>query len=325
MHAPWAKSISGESLESRAHAIIAIVFLALLGGVLFAAAMWMHHSTPSGKLYDVLSPYSVNGLTVQAPVRFKGVRVGEVKSISFDPNNPRLVRVRVSIDSKTPITHATFAELEPQGVTGLSYLSLSDAGTDYAPLEARPGQVPAIPMHPSFIEVLSRNGESLVNQGNELALRMNDLLDARNRAHFSETLRHLDQASAELTALEAALQPAIQQLPATIAATRATMVASQGLITHLDALTVAAQKPVVELGKSSVALQELAASGKDSLAVLNNQTLPELSALSQELKKSSQNLNALSEGLRRDPQSLLYGRQSPPPGPGQAGFAGGKS
>ncbi|WMT46771.1 MAG: hypothetical protein RE468_12960 [Acidithiobacillus caldus] len=95
-------------------------------------------------------------------------------------------------------------------------------------------------MHPSFIEALSRNGESLVNQGNTLAQRLNAVLDERNRRHFAQTIAHLDQATAELVALEQSLKPALAELPATIAATRSTMEASHSLLLDLNDLAVSA-------------------------------------------------------------------------------------
>jgi len=310
-------------LESRAHALVALIFLAVLAAGLVAAGLWMHHSEPKGKVYDVLSPYSVSGLQSQAAVRFKGVKVGEVQAIGFDPKNPRLVRVRIRVARDTPITRATFAELQPQGVTGLSYLSLSDSGTDFAPIAHPPGEPPVIPMHPSFIEALSRNGESLVNQGNTLAQRLNDVLDDRNRRHFAETVAHLDQATAELVSLERALQPALAELPATIAATRSTMEASHTLLVHLNELAVSARTPLASVTAAARSVQELSAAGLSSIETLNYQTLPALDQLSRQLAQSGRKLDRLSENLDDAPQSLVFGRAPPPPGPGQRGFESG--
>ncbi len=310
-------------MESRAHALVALVFLALLTLGLIAAGLWMHHSEPKGKVYDVLSPYSVSGLQSQAAVRFKGVKVGEVQSIGFDPKNPRLVRVRIRVARDTPITRATFAELQPQGVTGLSYLSLSDSGTDFAPIAHPSGEPPVIPMHPSFIEALSRNGESLVNQGNTLAQRLNAVLDERNRRHFAQTIAHLDQATAELVTLERSLEPALAELPATIAATRSTMEASHSLLLHLNDLAVSAQAPLASVTAAARSVQLLSAAGLSSIETLNYQTLPELNQLSSQLAQSSRRLGKLSENLEDAPQSLVFGRKPPPPGPGQPGFASG--
>ncbi len=307
-------------MESRAHALVALIFILVLGAALGLAGLWMHHAQPEGKEYSVVSPFSVAGLTDEAPVRFKGVRVGKVEHIGFDPENPRMVLVRISISPKTPVTRATFAELSPQGVTGLSYLSLSDEGKDFSPLSHRPGQLPAIPMHPSFLHVLSGNGESLVNQGNNLAIRLNSLLDNRNRQYLGRILAHLAQASQELVAIEAALKPALQTLPATLRATRSAMTASTRLMGHLDGLAVAAKAPLDSLAKTADSLNALSAASQKTLTTLNYRELPQLDRLTRNLMASSETLTALGRTLQRSPQSLLYGRRGPPPGPGEPGF-----
>ncbi|MFA7496735.1 MAG: MlaD family protein [Acidithiobacillus sp.] len=311
-------------MESRAHALVAVIFLIVLGVAVVIVGLWMHHGQKPGIPYDVISPYSVSGLTLQAPVRFKGVRVGEVTAIGLDPADSRMIRVRITVDKATPITQATFAELAPQGVTGLSYLSLTDKGTDFAPLAHKPGQIAEIPMHPSFFEVLSRNGESLVNRSNELASRLSALLSDQNRQHFSETLDHVDQATQNLVQMESALLPALKALPSMVAATQSTMVASHQLILHLDQLAVAAQAPLADTANAAQSFQKLSQAGTQAINTLNEQTLPQVNQLTRSLMRSSAALNALSQSLKRSPQSLLYGTQGPPPGPGEAGFSAGE-
>ncbi len=307
-------------MESRAHALVAIIFLAVLGVGVAVVGLWMHHRHPPGIVYDVISPYSVSGLTLQAAVRFKGVRVGEVTAIGLDPANPRMIRVQVMINKAAPITRATFAELAPQGVTGLSYLSLSDHGTDFTPLLSRPGKPAEIPMHPSFFEVLSRNGESLVNRSNKLAERLNLLLNDENRARFAQTLVQVDQATSRLVDMETALLPTLKALPAMVAATRSTLVASRTLILHLDALTEAAQGPLANAAEAAKSLRGLSVAGERAANTLNYDTLPRVNRLTRSLMTSSSALQDLSRSLQRSPQSLLYGHRGPPPGPGEAGF-----
>ena len=310
-------------MESRAHALVALIFLAVLGIGMVVVGLWMHHRQRPGVTFDVISRYSVAGLTLQAPVRFKGVRVGEVTAIGLDPANPRMIRVRIKVDEATPVTRATFAELAPQGVTGLSYLSLTDHGTNFAPLPRVDSRPAEIPMHPSFWEVLSRNGESLVNRGNVLASRMNMLLNSQNRARFGQTLIHLDQATDHLVQMETALLPTIKALPGMVAATRSTMVASQQMLKHLDALTVSAQAPLADTAAAAKSLRGLAVAGERTVNTLNYDTLPQVNRLTQSLIASSTAVQSLSRSLQRSPQSLLYGDRGPPPGPGEPGFSAG--
>ena len=310
-------------MESRAHAIVALAFLVLLGIGVVVAGLWMHHGRQTGLLYDVVSPYSVAGLQEQAPVRFKGVRVGEVRSIGLDPRNPRMILVQITVSEGTPITRATFAELAPQGVTGLSYLSLSDAGTNFVPIPTSAGHPGQIPMHPSFIEVLSRTGESLVNQSNELAQRLNATLDAGNRRHLAQAIRQLDTASAQLVQLETALLPTVKALPAVLAATRSTMQESQIMLKNLNQLTISAAGPLREVGIAARSIQGLGSSGEKVTATLNYSTLPQLEILTHRLNSATDALEGLSRSLQRSPQSFLYGTKAPPPGPGESGFQGG--
>ena len=50
-------------------------------------------------------------------------------------------------------------------------------------------------------------------------------------------------------------------------------------------------------------------------------TLPRFNALVSDLQSNSQQLNRVLDALEASPQSLIFGRPPPRPGPGEAGFA----
>jgi len=70
-------------MENRAHAIAAGIFVLVLALALVAGAFWIGGGTIRGVPYDLLTQASVAGLSAGAPVRLRGVEVGQVQSIAF--------------------------------------------------------------------------------------------------------------------------------------------------------------------------------------------------------------------------------------------------
>jgi len=62
---------------------------------------------------------SVPGLNPQAVVRYRGLDIGRVEAISFDPKVPGQILIHIGIRPDTPITKSTYATLGTQGVTGV--------------------------------------------------------------------------------------------------------------------------------------------------------------------------------------------------------------
>src|SRR5688572_16911661 len=107
-------------MENKAHALAAGLFLLLLGATLAAAVVWFRGDHVQRQSYTVVAHSGVPGLAVKAAVRLRGVDVGSVESIGFDPADARRVVVRIAVDRAAPVTRGTFAQLGYQGVTGLS-------------------------------------------------------------------------------------------------------------------------------------------------------------------------------------------------------------
>ncbi len=112
-------------MERQSHSFIAGLFVILLGLGSIAGALWLGPDKGPERLpIDLLSTNSVTGLKVGAPVRFRGVDVGRVDSISFDPRQFGQIRVRISVDPAASISRSTYAKLTLSGHHGRGVRSI---------------------------------------------------------------------------------------------------------------------------------------------------------------------------------------------------------
>ena len=170
---------------------------------------WFGDKTDETREILLVTQRSVSGLNPQAQVRYRGIRAGKVRGIELDPDNPGNILVRIGIDAKLPITRATTAQLNYQGVTGLAYVLLEDNGTNREPLQAQGQSLPRITIKQSSLESLSDRATDIVDQVSELAVRLNRMLNEKNASHLEQILVNMATASEGL-----------KEIPQTMAALR---------------------------------------------------------------------------------------------------------
>src|SRR6185369_12900619 len=197
-------------MENKAHAIAAGIFVVVVTVLLVALAAWLTRDTGERDPYEISTRETVTGLQPQAAVRYRGVDVGKVESIGFDPQVQGNVLMHLEIDREAPITAETFAMLSFQGVTGLAFIQLDDSGKAAPRLVPQAGHPPRIPLKPGLLSKLSSKGEIIVDRVEQLTLRMNQLLGDENQKKFSSALGNLDSAAADASRLA-------QRLDATVA------------------------------------------------------------------------------------------------------------
>ena len=139
-------------MESRSHAIAAGLFAIILSCALVGALWWFSDRRDATRDVLLVSSGSVNGLNVQATVRYRGIVAGKVAAINLDPADPRNVLVTARIRTDLPITRATRARLANQGVTGLAFIALDDAGDDPVPLLGGGGGPPRLKLAPGLVD-----------------------------------------------------------------------------------------------------------------------------------------------------------------------------
>ena len=138
-------------MENRAYALATGLFIILLGAALGVLGFWLSGNHQPQEPYVIVSKNSVNGLTAHSTVLYRGVAVGQVDSINFDPSDFHKILVHVHIDASIPVTQGTYAQLQPQGVTGLARVVLNDSGKKPAPLHTATNTRAAYPcIHPCW-------------------------------------------------------------------------------------------------------------------------------------------------------------------------------
>jgi len=310
-------------METKVNYALVGAFVLTLGAALIAGALWLASGGAWQKkvaLYLAIVDESVAGLNINAPVKFNGVDVGQVRDIQLDATNPERVRLLFAIERDTPIKTDTLAMLKTQGLTGIAYVELSGGAQDAAPLGPTPGEAyPVITTKPSLSARLENVLTGVLAKLDRTSGTIDAVLSEANRAAFSSALAD------------------IAAVTHTLAARKDTM--DRGLVSAARAFDQAARVatqagPVVErVGRGADALETMGKettlasqrAGQTVVAVgadlqrFSAEALPELQRLMGEMSTLSVSLRRLSEQTERSPSSLLLGRGETPAGPGEVG------
>jgi phospholipid/cholesterol/gamma-HCH transport system substrate-binding protein len=315
-------------VESRAHAIAAGLFTLLLGVAVVVAAMWLSGDTYEKVYYVLESRTPVTGLFEQSGVRLRGVDVGKVTDIRFDSGNPQVILIRIGIQSGTPITRGTYAEIRPQGVTGLSYIMLDDTGKNTEPLPPAGARDTArIAVRPTLLETLFAASQEALADFRQVSQRLAAVLSDENRERLGQALlgmqkasERIGNASDRIAAVSNAAEPGVKSLAPLIADARKTLHNAETALTEITATSraLASRMDAVDRVAGSA---EKATNSIGSLAdTVASESLPRINLLVEELTRTTRSLDRFVADLKDEPQSLLFGRKAGTPGPGERGF-----
>ena len=300
----------------------------VVAALLVAMAAWLTRDTGEHRPFEISSREGVTGLQAQAPVRYKGVTVGRVQAIALDPQTVGNVLIRIAVDNTAPITPTTFATLGFQGVTGLAFIQLDDAGPTSAVLASSEEQPGRIPMRPSLMSRLSDQGAGLLTQLDEATQRVSQLLAAPNQKKLMDAVGNLGQAAANIgqfaqQANQANLPALAQEAGATLKSLHST---SDRLGQSADAISASANafkgmsqrmsEPGGTLDRIAEGTTTLTATGQS----LNATLVPRLNRTVDDTARTVRHIGRAVEAVNDNPQALLLGNGAAQPGPGESGF-----
>ncbi|MDO5642518.1 MAG: MlaD family protein [Paracoccus sp. (in: a-proteobacteria)] len=165
---------------------------------LLAFLMWLMGHDNQGDFddYFVLFP-EIGGISAGTQVQFSGVPVGQVTDIRLAPNGS--VRVQMRLREDTPIRTDSEAVMMPQGITGLSLVSVSSGSASAELLEpAADGAMPQIRAGRSVLDSLTESAPALLDELRHSAEQLGHLLSDDNISRANAVLANVESASANL-------------------------------------------------------------------------------------------------------------------------------
>lgn len=308
-------------METKVNYVIVGLFVLLLSVALIAGVLWLSSGKQYSKTYDTYTAYmreSVSGLNLNAPVKYRGVEVGQVRQITLDKANPEQVRLEFAIERGTPIKEDTVAVLRVQGLTGIAYVELS-GGSRNSPLLKQAGkdQYPVIKTGPSLLGRLDIALTSLLTSLNKTTDNLNGFMDEDNRRSLKQALADLSVLTSTIAANKKEIDAGIKGAARTMENAAQVSAELPELLDHISRSADAVGKMAKDASRASDSVRNTSDSVGQKTQRFADDSLPELERLLREMRDVSVSLRRVTEQVEQNPAMLLRGKQASKPGPGE--------
>jgi len=263
--------------------------------IIVVTVIWLGMSNflKKGDHYSIFFNESVQGLTVEAPVKYRGVPIGRVQQIKVAADS-HLIKVVIELDHDFTMREKVVAQLRVVGITGNMFIEL-DHLSDLSPMPAEevlnfPTEYPVIPSRSSDIKQLFDSVDDIVQK-----LRAIDI--TRLATGVQDTIRHVDSAitGAEIPQLSAKIQTSLEHFDSIVVSSDLPEV-----IQHLSSLLANIDQSVQQLD-----IEGLSSEAKKSLSGLRQESKELLATTKPLLKDATQTINTAENTLNNMNQQLL--------------------
>jgi phospholipid/cholesterol/gamma-HCH transport system substrate-binding protein len=334
-------------METRANYLLVGFFVLALAAAGLGFAIWLTKTSLTADFdrYDIRFAGSVGGLTVGAPVSFRGVRVGEVSDVVIDPETLEVV-VTVEVQQDTPIRADTKATLGLQGLAGGTYILLKGGDGDAPKLVAEAeGERPVIPSEPSPLDQIIADAPAMLDDVRLTLARINSMLSEENRQAVSDILANIstltgtladrseqigrtidnaEAASSDIVKLTDTLNTRSAKLADQVEATLASLESTAGKIDatvdeagdsfvsaagRLDSTLADISEAAESMSGMADEIEGLVSENRPAIKEFTGNGMYELLNLMTELRELANSLNRLTKEVERDPARFLFGNQ----------------
>ena len=308
-------------METKVNYVIVGLFALLLSAALIAGVLWLSAGKKYSRVVDTYLAYmneSVSGLNLNAPVKYRGVEVGQVRLIKLDKANPEQVLLELSIERGIPIKQDTIATLRSQGLTGIAFIELSGGSSSSPLLEAK--KVPPYPVIRTGASLMGRLDtalSSLLNNLNKTTENLNALLDEENRKVLKHTLADVSTLTRTLASHKTGLDKSLSNASLTMESAAQISAQLPQLIEKIGRTTEAVERMAKDTSRASASVRKTFDEVGPDAKRFANDGLPELERMMVSLREMMATLQRVTEQVEQNPDVLLRGREARQRGPGE--------
>lgn len=312
------------------------LFVASGIGITLMAIIWLGMSRylEKGHYYAAYFNESVQGLSRDAPVKYRGVPIGRVDKIRVAPDS-QLIEVIMKIETGQSLDRSYVAQLKDVGITGSMFVELDrkkPEEPDRSPHITFPSEYPIVASKPSELSQLIGEFTDVLNHIKELDLkgisekitgtldninlmmadadikgistRLTTTLDGAghllDKERWDRILETVDRAARSLDQLIPEATRTMRQATKTLA----------GAERILSGNEVEVEKTLEGIARAVEQLNTLLEKGTDLVARTDDSAVQlrrRLAVSAQNLERATDNLNQFLEVLADQPSQLVFG------------------
>lgn len=145
--------------------------------------------------YEVYTDKEISGISINTPVKYKGITIGSVTSIGFDKDRLGTVKIGLNISSNIPIHKNSVVTPDSDGLAGLGYLSLEQS-KDSAFIGKDDPHI--LNFKQNFMGKIASQADEVTKELLGVLKNIKDLTDTQNIKSISNIIRSLDSLSTTL-------------------------------------------------------------------------------------------------------------------------------
>lgn len=250
---------------------------------------------------------SLSGLEQGADIKFRGVRIGEVADISYNPNEITRIKVKFRVQSDFPVKEDMYVQTGMMGITGLKYVEFM-GGSDSSSLLPE-GAV--IASKASLMTTITGKTDVLIGKVELLLNHIVEITSPDSLASIKEIVDNVAMITGDVQTFFSGTSPELNEITMAAKSTvqkmdliamdikQITENLNQGL--EADRLTMI----LTSVDSAAHSMKNMS----EDLGLTIRQTREDFTVSMQNLRETLENANELSKQLSENPSLLLRGEQ----------------